>query len=481
MNTTLQPASPLTASAPQAAQQAWAATPLRLRLKVLRSLRNLLALNIQPITAAVSPELSRTPADTVAAEILPLLAACKFLESEAPHLLAPRTLGRRGLPFWLSGVDASIERVPFGTILLIAPANYPLFLPAVQAIQALAAGNAVVWKPGRGGQPIAQLFASLCTQAGLPPNLLRITDESIAAATAEIHARPGKILFTGSAAAGRAVQHLAADLTIPVIAELSGSDAVLVLPTADPARVVDAVCFGMRLNGSATCMAPRRLILIGETHQPLLTQLQQRFAAMDAVFLPAPTRQHLEALLAEAQSHGVSLVGELGPVSLKPILVLNASPAMELARTDVFAPILAVFHAPDPEAAIRLTESSPFGLTAAVFGNEAEARAIAARLTVGTVLINDLIVPTADPRVPFGGRKASGFGLTRGAEGLLELTSPKVLSIRRSRDRRHLQPTTRAHEPFFRAFAVLTHATSWSTRLQALRQLLSTAIKLSSP
>jgi aldehyde dehydrogenase (NAD+) len=464
-----------------AAQLAWSNTPLRQRLKFLRSLPNLLASNISALTQAIPAELSRTPADTVAAEILPLLAACKFLEKEAPHILAPRTLGSRGLPFWLSGVDATVERVPFGTILIIAPSNYPLFLPAVQAIQALAAGNAVVWKPGRGGQPVALLFAGLCTRAGLPPNLLRITGESIDAATTEIHAHPDKIVFTGSASAGRAVQHLAADLAIPFIAELSGNDAVIVLPSADPERVIDALCFGMRLNGSATCMAPRRLILIGPDHQPLLNRLQQRFAAMDAVFIPSTTRQHLESLLADAQSHGATIHGELGPVSIKPILVLNATPAMQLTQSDIFAPVVTVLQAPDGEAAIQLAESSPFGLTAAIFGDESPARGLAARLTVGTVLINDLIVPTADPRVPFGGRKGSGFGTTRGTEGLIEMTAPKVISARRGNDRRHFQPTTPAHEALFRSVALLTHSKSGRTRLLALKQLLASAAKLGSP
>jgi aldehyde dehydrogenase (NAD+) len=461
-----------------AAQRAWATTPLRDRLKFVRKLRNLLAADTGDLIAAIPAELSRTHADTVAAEILPLLAACKFLESEAPHILAPRNLGTRGLPFWLSGIDATIERVPFGTILIIAPSNYPLFLPGVQAIQALAAGNAVVWKPGRGGEPVAQLFAGLCAKADLPTGLLRGTDDSIDTAIAEIKAHPGKIVFTGSSTAGRAVQHLAADLAIPVIAELSGNDAVIVLPTADPTRVIDALCFGMRLNGSATCMAPRRLILVGGQHQPIIATLQQRFAAMDAVFIPEPTRQHLESLLVDAKSHGATIHGELSPVSMKPLLVLDASPAMQLTKSDIFAPIIAVLTAPGVDAALHLAESTPFGLTAAIFGDEAAARTLAARLTVGTVLINDLIVPTADPRVPFGGRKSSGFSVTRGIHGLLEMTAPKTISVRRTLDRRHFQPTTPAHEQLFRGVATLTHSKSWRVRLTGLKQLITSAASL---
>ena len=170
----------------------------------MRAIRHALASSVDRILAAIPADLSRTPADTLAAELLPLLEAAKFLEKQAARILAPRKLGRRGLPFWLSGLDVVIERAPLGTILIVAPSNYPLFLPGVQALQALAAGNAVTWKPGRNAEAIANVFANVCTQAGLPGNLLRVTEDSIEAVAEEIrHGKPAKIIFTGSARAGQ--------------------------------------------------------------------------------------------------------------------------------------------------------------------------------------------------------------------------------------------------------------------------------------
>ena len=250
------------------AAEVWSEVPLKKRLAVLKAIRRTLAAHTSALADAIPAELARNRADTLAAEVLPLLAACKFLERQATAILAPMPLGRSGLPFWLRGVDATVERAPLGTVLIIAPANYPLFLPGVQALQALAAGNTVVWKPGRGGLPVAQAFADACALAGLPHGALRITDESVRSSIAEVQAGPDKIFFTGSSTTGRALLHLAAGLMIPVVAELSGCDAVIVLPGAEPARVIDALCFGMRLNGSATCMAPRRLILVGDEHLP---------------------------------------------------------------------------------------------------------------------------------------------------------------------------------------------------------------------
>jgi aldehyde dehydrogenase (NAD+) len=454
------------------AQKFWAATSIHQRLRIIRAIRHALAEHATGIIAAIPSDLSRTPADTLAAELLPLLEAAKFLEKQAPTILAPRKLGRRGLPFWLSGLDAVIHRAPLGTILLIAPSNYPLFLPGVQALQSLAAGNAVTWKPGRNGEPIAQLFAEICIKSGLPANLLRITDESIEAVAEEItKAKPAKIVFTGSARAGRAVQHLAADHSIPVIAELSGCDAIIALPSANPTRLAEAILFGMRLNGSATCMAPRRLILVGD-HSALLADLQARFDSAQSTLISDVTRRQLQSLLDEAApSRRIDHW-------MKPILLTSGKPSWEIAQTDLFAPVLTAIQAQDPAAAIALVNENPYALTAAIFGDSAEAQAIAAQLEVGTVLINDLIAPTADPRIPFGGLRQSGFGVTRGAEGLLELTSAKTITTRTNNESRHFQPTTSAHEQLFRGAIALSHAKAWATRYAGLQQIITAARKL---
>jgi aldehyde dehydrogenase (NAD+) len=460
------------ASTQRHAQKAWAATPIIQRLRVIRAIRQTLAEHATEIIAAIPLDLSRTAADTLAAELVPLLEAARFLEKQAAQILAPRKLGRRGLPFWLSGLDAVIHRAPLGTILIVAPSNYPLFLPGVQALQALAAGNAVTWKPGRNGAPIAQLFTKICGRAGLPDHLLRITDDSVEAVAEEIaESKPAKILFTGSARAGRAVQHLAADYSIPVIAELSGCDAILALPSANPTRLAEAILFGMRLNGSATCMAPRRLILVGD-HNALLDDLQARFDSAPSTLISDATRRQLQSLLDEA-APSIRIDNWI-----RPILIPNGHPGLEIAQTDLFAPVLTAIQARDTAAAIALVNENPYGLTAAIFGNPAEAQAIAAQLEVGTVLINDLIAPTADPRIPFGGMRQSGFGATRGAEGLLELTTPKTITSRTNDESKHFQPTTPAHEQLFRGAIALSHSRTWRTRYAGLQQIVTAARKL---
>ena len=206
-----------------------------------------------------------------------------------------------------------MERVALGKMLVIGPANYPLLLPGVQTLQALAAGNQVVWKPGRGGAQVARMFAGMLHEAGLPDGLLRVTGESVEAVEAELQAaQPDKVVFTGSASAGKAVARLAAERAIPMVAELSGCDAVVVLASADYKRVAAALTFGMRLNGSATCMAPRRLFLVGEGFDRLLEALTESLAHVPPVELDPVTRRQLEQDLDEAQRLGATVVGEDG-------------------------------------------------------------------------------------------------------------------------------------------------------------------------
>jgi len=465
----------------RAAQTGWAKTGLRARLALLRRARHRIAATAVQIARSVPCEhpgaLHRTVADTLVSEVLPLAEACRFLEREARWILTPQRLSTHTRSFWLRRVTAETRREPLGVVLIIAPANYPLFLPGVQALQALAAGNAVLWKPAPGGSAPAEALRDVLVGCGLDPALLQLLDESPQAASDAIAAGVDKVFLTGSASTGTAVlTELAAHRT-PAVMELSGCDAVFVLPGAAVDRVAAALTFGLRLNGSATCMAPRRLFLVGD-HPGLVPAMLDKFKALPAVILPARTQSQLEELLEDAQRQGGSLLMNGSVAELRFAVISRATPGMRIAQSDIFAPVLSIFDLPDTEAAVAAHAPCPYALTAAIFGPESEARDLAARLPVGTVLINDLIVATADPRVSFGGRKASGFGVTRGREGLLEMTALKTVVVQHSSDLRAYRPTTPDHEPFFAAYLEAVHSGSWRARWHGLRRLFRVASKL---
>ena len=464
----------------RAAQQLWARKPLKHRLALLRRARRLIAVTSVELARSVPCEqpgaLHRTLADTLAAEVLPFAEACRFLEREAPFILAPQRLSDLTRPFWLRRVSAHTTREPLGVVLILAPANYPLFLPGVQALQALAAGNAVLWKPADGGVTAAEALRQILVGCGLDPSLLQVLPPSPEAGTEAIAAGVDKVFLTGSSTTGAAVLAQLAGTVTPAVVELSGCDAVFVLPGASAERVVAALTFGLRMNGSATCMAPRRLFLVGD-HPGLTTAMLKAFRTLPAVALPPRIKAQLLDLFEDARRRGAEV--ELGGAveAMQYAVVSNANAGMRITQSDVFAPVLSVFEVPDIETAVDTHALSPYALTAAIFGPEKDAQALAAKLPVGTVLVNDLIVSTADPRLSFGGRNASGFGMTRGREGLLEMTVLKTVLTQRNHDTRAYQPTTAAHLPLFAAYLQTAHGGSWRSRWDGLRKLLQAAAR----
>ncbi len=460
--------------AQHALQTAWAATPVAKRLRFVRAARHRMASDAELFTAAISSTLPRTSADTLTAELMPLLDACKFLEKNAARVLRTRKLGRRGRPFWLSGVAAEVHREPLGDVLVIGPANFPLFLPGVQVMQALVAGNRVVWKPAPGGRVVAELVAQALHAAGLPDGLLRVTDESVEAAQTELAAGPAKVVFTGSHATGCAVLGELAKTATPAVMELSGADAVVVMPGANLPQAAKAIAFGLRLNGGQVCMSPRRLFAEAQTMRQLLPLLIAELEKVPAVALMAKTAELLRELVDEACADGAELLGKVDAGAQRPLLLRGARTGMRVAGSDVFAPVLSMIELTAMSELPRAYAACPYGLTLSLFcgrAEEAQARAIGLTLCAGTVLLNDVIAPTADPRVPFGGRGASGFGATRGEEGLLEMTAPKVLLVRRGGSMRHLEPTSERDAPLLASLVRVTHGGSWRERWAAMLQV----------
>ena len=460
------------------AQQRWGALPVSVRLKWLRRVRSLMAEQAAPLALAANTARQRPLAEILTAEVLPLAEACRFLERAAGKILRPEKVGWRGRPLWLGGARSEIQRVPHGVVLIIGPGNYPLFLPCVQALQALAAGNAVLIKPGFGGSAAAAAFANLLREAGLDKNLCLVLPEAAAAASCAIHLGVDKVVLTGSATTGEAVLHQCAKSLTPATVELSGCDAVFVRADADLGLVVRALAFGLRLNNSATCIAPRRVFV----HRSRATELEGRLAEYFQTGGPAEisgfTNPHWLPLVTEALGAGAHLLaGRIQPEGSfhTPIIFAGMKPSMRLVREDIFAPVLSLINVTDEDEALAFAAQCPYALGATIFSrDESAARALAARVRAGVVVINDLIVPTADPRLPFGGRGRSGFGVTRGAEGLLEMTVPKVITVRRGKSRRHFDESHPADSELFTAYIQAAHSIGWRKRLTAMKNILHT-------
>jgi aldehyde dehydrogenase (NAD+) len=166
-----------------------------------------------------------------------------------------------------------------------------------------------------------------------------------------------------------------------------------------------------------------------------------------------------------------------GSSDVAPTLILNAPPDLAACREASFAPLTTVAWFDALDHAVRMHAASPFGLAAAVFTPDPAAAAeLAGRLPVGMVVVNDVIAPTAHPATPFGGRKASGWGSTQGAEGLLGMTVPQVVTVRTGTFRPHVDAFL-AGDPaagdVARGLLRFTHARRLRDRLGGLRQLVN--------
>ncbi len=199
---------------------------------------------------------------------------------------------------------------------------------------------------------------------------------------------------------------------------------------------------------------------------------------MEGVLVREPVRAQVKDLMDDAVAQGATVCGDFRAVWMKPLLVLNGRAEMRVAQSDIFAPVLTVIQTKDSEEMLMADALCPFGLTASIFGDEEEALSLGQQMKVGAVVINDLMVPTVDPRVPFGGRRQTGFGTTRGAEGLLEMTAAKTTLVRRGKATWHYDPTGETHETIFSGLAELTHGRGLQRKINGLRTMLAGAKKL---
>ena len=420
------------------------------------------------------------PVETITAELLPLCAALKFLGRYGPGILRTRRYGRKGRPAWLWGVHSQVRRDPLGRVLVIGTWNYPLFLVGVQVAQALAAGNTVLLKPAPRCESISTELVKRFHAAGVPPSALILLDSSTDAASQAVEDGVDLVVLTGSSKTGRAVMSRAAEFLTPSVMELSGCDAVIVLEGADLDRVAKAVVFGLLFNSGATCIGPRRVIARDDVADALIRKLKPLLADQTERTIHAAACPSVLDSLSQAIERGASDVlrqldlARLNSEGLmKPVLLDQVNPHDPIASSDLFAPILSIVRVKDDEEAVGVVNRCRYRLAASVFGGQDHAKRVANRLRVGSISINDLIVPTADPRTPFGGRGHSGFGVTRGREGLLAMTVPVSIGVRRGKLLPHLMPRRESDQQTLIGVLQMLYGSNLAKRVAGVRRLMS--------
>ena len=431
---------------PTSPPRSWRETETRDRCRKVSAARHQIARQAERLIAACANAQRTDPVETLTGELFPLCAALKFIGRQGPKVLQSRMLGAWGRPLWLWGVRSEVRREPLGDVLILAAWNYPLLLPGVQLAQGLAAGNRVWLKPAPGCETASELLVESFHAAGVPRDAIGLLGSSPQAAQDRIDQGVDLVVLTGGSTTGQAVMTRCAPRLTPAVMELSGCDAVIVGPGADLGLVAKAVAFGLRFNAGATCIGPRRIIVGSDTRGELIERLRERLADAPAVAVHPSARDTATRLIREAFAQGgtdlLRCEGEAIPAPedgrMRPVIIGDVDADWPIASADLFAPVASLIVADDDARRAEIVNGCRFRLAASIFGDTAWATPLAGRLDVGHVSINDLIFPTSDPRVPFGGCGQSGFGVTRGEEGLLAMTRPKVIAHHRGKWRLHL-------------------------------------------
>jgi aldehyde dehydrogenase (NAD+) len=291
------------------------------------------------------------------------------------------------------------------------------------------------------------------------------------------------VVFTGSDATGRKLAARLGERLIPSTLELSGCDAMFVLADANVPLAARAAWFGLALNRGQTCIAVRRVFVSRDRLEAFAAALAPLVRAEPLGLVTEGQQAQAERLIGDAVARGATVLGSAvgaGPVtekrpSLAPVFLLNAAPDAAICREACFAPVAAIIPFDTVEHALALARQCPFGLSSSIFtADAARAKELAALIPAGSVVVNDVLAPTAHPAAPFGGRGASGWGVTRGADGLLAMTVPQVVTVRAGTFRPHFDETARpdpATVDVLRGLLVWTHARGWGTKAGGLWRL----------
>ena len=415
----------------------WRATPVAERAAVVARLGTLLDAEKQRLGRMMTLEMGK-PINAAIEEAAKCAMACRYYAEHGPAFIADEV---QTDPEHRSFVAYD----PLGVVLAIMPWNFPFWQAVRFMAPALVAGNVGLLKHASNVPQCALELESLASRAGAPEGVfqtLLIASDAVGNVLSD--ARVAAATLTGSEGAGRSVASTAGRQLKKTVLELGGSDPFVVMPSADLQRAVATAVKARTINNGQSCIAAKRFIVHADVYDAFLSGFTAGMRAlkvgdpMDPATQLGPLATAQLALELETQvSTSVSMGARLvcGGVRAKrdawfPATVLADIPKESPAfGEELFGPVGCVFVAHDVTDAIRLANATRFGLGASVWTSDAQEQGRFAReIDSGTVFVNDMVV--SDPRFPFGGVKASGYGRELSALGMREFMNVKTVRIR---------------------------------------------------
>ncbi|MEV0247041.1 aldehyde dehydrogenase family protein [Nocardia sp. NPDC050712] len=358
---------------------------------------------------------------------------------------ARKVLGRKSITPGLMAADlgASVEYLPLGVIGVIGPWNFPVFTPMGSIGYALAAGNAVVFKPSEFTPGVGKWLVDSFAQVVPEHSVLQLVTGLGETGAALCRSGVDKVAFTGSTETGKKVMRACADTLTPVLIEAGGKDVLLVDADADLDAAAEAAVWGGLSNAGQACIGTERVYVHEQVYEAFLAKLtaltktlragadpDAQLGPMTMPSQPGVVARHIADALAKGARAVVGGPEAVGERLVQPTVLVDV-PEDSLAMTEeTFGPTLAVNKVRSMDEAVERANASRYGLGSAVFSKR-RGEELARRIRSGMTGVNLVYLFAALPELPFGGVGDSGFGRIHGPDGLKEFTYAKSVARRR--------------------------------------------------
>jgi succinate-semialdehyde dehydrogenase / glutarate-semialdehyde dehydrogenase len=425
-------------AAAAAAAPVWGATAVTERGALLQRAAQVLRARREELARLATREMGKRIGES-RAEIDKCAWGCEYYAEQGPRFLADELVAT-------DAAKSYVTHQPLGTVLAVMPWNFPFWQVFRCAATALVAGNTVLLKHASNVPQCALAIEEVWRAAGLAEGVFR-TLLLPAARVAGLLADPRvhAVSLTGSETAGREVAAAAAANLKKAVLELGGSDPFIVLEDADLDQAARSAADSRFMNAGQSCIAAKRFIVLDPVADAFLERFRAEALALrsgdplDEAATLGPLARHdlrdeLHRQVLDALAKGArALAGcapEGGPGAYYQASILDGvRPEMRVYREEVFGPVAVVIRARDEEEALRIAADTPYGLGGSVWTRDAQrGERLARRLPCGSAFVNGIV--KSDPRLPFGGIKASGYGRELSRYGLQEFVNIKTVWIR---------------------------------------------------